>query len=268
MIRFLAAFILFPIIAMAQPLGDDGFARRAAAQIVVLGESHDNPAHHQTQADIIARMFPTAVVYEMLTTDQAAVVRADLVSDQSALEQALGWNGTGWPDFSMYYPIFAASPLAAVYGAAVPRETARQAMKDGIFAAFGADAGTYGLDVPLTDEQQATREALQMAAHCDALPPELLPAMVDVQRLRDARLAQTALRALNETGGPVVVITGNGHARADWGVPAAIKTARPDVTTVSVGQGEDGAAPEGRFDLVLQSPSVAREDPCLGFTKQ
>ena len=92
--------------------------------------------------------------------------------------------------------------------------------------------------------------------------------MVDVQRLRDARLAQTALRALNETGGPVVVITGNGHARADWGVPAAIKTARPDVTTVSVGQGEDGAAPEGRFDLVLQSPSVAREDPCLGFTKQ
>lgn len=268
MIRFLAALILFPVIAMAHPLGGDEFARLAAAQIVVLGESHDNPAHHQAQADIIARVTPTAVVYEMLTVDQAAVVRADLVGDQSALEQALGWNGTGWPDFSIYYPIFAASPNAAVYGAAVPREAARQAMQDALVAAFGDDAGTYGLDAPLTADQQATRESLQMAAHCDALPADLLPAMVDVQRLRDARLAQAALRALTETGGPVVVITGNGHARADWGVPAAIRLAQPDVTTVSVGQGEDGAGPEGRFDLVLQSPSVAREDPCLPFTKQ
>lgn len=268
MIRFLAALILFPVIAMADRLGDDEFARLAAAQIVVLGESHDNPDHHQTQADIIARVTPRAVVYEMLTADQAAVVRADLVGDQRTLEQALGWNGTGWPDFSMYYKIFAASPNAEVYGAAVPREAARQAMQDGLVAAFGADAGTYGLDVPLTAEQQVTREALQMAVHCDALPADLLPTMVDVQRLRDARLAQAALRALTETGGPVVVITGNGHARADWGAPAAIRLAQPDVTTVSVGQGEDGAAPEGRFDLVLQSPSVAREDPCLAFTKQ
>lgn len=268
MIRYLAAFAMFPVIAMGQTLGDDQFARLAAAQIVVLGESHDNPAHHQAQADIVARLAPRGVVYEMLTSGQAALVQADMVGDQIALEQALGWNGSGWPDFAIYYPIFAASPLAAVYGAAVPREAARQAMQDGLVAAFGADAGRYGLDDPLTAEHQATREALQMAAHCDALPADLLPAMVDVQRLRDARLAQTALRALNETGGPVVVITGNGHARGDWGVPAAIRMARSDVTTVSVGQGEDGAAPEGRFDLVLQSPSVPREDPCLAFTKQ
>jgi uncharacterized iron-regulated protein len=267
-IRYGVAFAFLPAFALAQTLGEDGLVRLAAAQIVVLGESHDNPYHHQVQADIVKQILPKAVVYEMLTPEQAALVRPDIVDDEDALEQALGWNGSGWPDFAIYYPIFAAFPMTTVYGAAIPRDVARQAMQDGLVAAFGADADAYGLDVPLTADQQVAREALQMSAHCDALPAELLPAMVDVQRLRDARLAQTALEALKETGGPIVVITGNGHARADWGVPAYIKLVQTDVTVVSVGQGEDDAAPEGRFDIVVQTPSVPREDPCLEFSKE
>jgi uncharacterized iron-regulated protein len=81
-------------------------------------------------------------------------------------------------------------------------------------------------------------------------------------------LAQVALQALDETGGPVVVITGNGHARTDWGMPATLARARRDVKVVSVGQGEDDQAPTGRFDLVVMSPLVQREDPCLAFRTQ
>lgn len=262
------AIAFFSSAAIAAPLDDDHQAVLSSVQIVVIGETHDNPAHHLVQADIVTRLKPTAVVYEMLTGEQAALLDASSVLDQDALEAALGWNAAGWPDFAMYYPIFRASGDAKVFGAAVPRDVARNAMTDGVAATFGAQADLFGLDTPLGADQQAAREALQMAAHCDALPKDLLPAMVDVQRLRDARLAQVALQALEETGGPVVVITGNGHARNDWGVPAMLGLVSAETVTVTIGQGEDGQEPEGGFDLVLDSASVPRADPCDAFRKK
>ena len=88
---------------------------------------------------------------------------------------------------------------------------ARAAQDRPLDAIFGPSAGFYALDKPLPPEQQEEREALQAAAHCDALPDDMLPVMVGIQRLRDARLAETALEALAMHGAPVVVITGNGH---------------------------------------------------------
>ena len=43
------------------------------------------------------------------------------------------------------------------------------------------------------DSEQAAREAEQMAAHCDALPEDILPGFVEAQRLRDAALAEDVL---------------------------------------------------------------------------
>ena len=236
------------------------------AQVLFLGEVHDNPAHHARQAQIVAELQPAAVVWEMLTPDQAALVTPDLIGDAGAMAEALGWADSGWPDFAMYHPIFAAAPGAGHYGAQVSRAQARAAMTDGIAVSFGDGAEAFGLDAALPQDQQTVREALQLAAHCDALPPEMLPMMVDVQRLRDARLAQSALQALRDTGGPVAVITGNGHARLDWGAPAALALAAPDVTIWSLGQGEvDSGAPEGGFDLVEITAGVDRPDPCEAF---
>lgn len=110
-----------------------------------------------------------------------------------------------------------------------------------------------------------------MAAHCDALPIEMLPMMVDIQRLRDARLAETALSAYADLGGPVVVITGNGHARRDWGAPALVERAAGEVTVAALGQGETSGdaegmdAPDGSFDLVEDAAPAERDDPCEDF---
>mmetsp|Transcript_1960 Transcript_1960/g.3380 ORF Transcript_1960/g.3380 Transcript_1960/m.3380 type:complete len:260 (-) Transcript_1960:135-914(-) len=233
------------------------------AGVVILGEFHDNPHHHTKQAEIVAEVQPSALIFEMLTNRQA--LEHVPGADAETLAAAFGWAESGWPDFAMYFPIFAAAPDARVFGAGVPREAARSAMTDGVAFAFGIGAGAYGLTTPLPPAEQEAREALQMAAHCDALPPDMLPAMVDIQRLRDAELAKMALRALQLTGGPVVVITGNGHARTDWGMGTYLARAEPDITTVSVGQSEDGAPLQGTFDLILDSPSVPRDDPCAAF---
>ncbi|MAM62728.1 ChaN family lipoprotein [Maritimibacter sp. UBA3975] len=251
--------LLLPVAAHAGPLAG------AVGDVFVLGEVHDNPAHHEAQAAAIRDIRPRAVVFEMLTEAQAAEVRDDRLDDPEALGELLGWEEAGWPDFDMYYPIFAASRGADVYGAAVPREETREAMDTGVAVAFGEGAEDYGLTDDLSAEELADRLNLQMEAHCGALPLDMLPGMVDLQRLRDAVLARAAITALEETGGPVAVIAGNGHTREDWGVPAYIARVRPQIIVVTMGQGEDGGTPEGTFDTVIDAPGVDRGDPCAAF---
>lgn len=250
----------FAFAEMVLPLAAD------AADIVLIGEQHDNPAHHTLQATWVEMLAPAALVFEMLTPAQAALVTDDNRTAEEDLDRVLQWKESGWPDFGMYFPIFAAAPKAAIYGAAVPREQVRGMMQQELTEVFGAaDAARFGLDRPLDPDQQAHREALQAEAHCDALPENLLPMMVSVQRLRDASLARAALEALEQTDGPVVVITGNGHARADWGAPVYLRHAAPDIALFSLAQGEEGAVPAGQFDATADSPGVDRGDPCDAF---
>nr|WP_281494094.1 ChaN family lipoprotein [Jannaschia sp. S6380] len=215
------------------------------ADIYVLGEIHDNAAHHVRQARMVAEVRPNAIVFEMLTGEQADRITPRTPRDAETLGPLLGWAGSGWPDIAMYAPIMAAHD-SVILGAEVD-----------------LDLSEFDLDRPLPDAQQARREALQAAAHCDALPTEMLPQFVARQRAADARFAAATLRALDEHGAPVVLITGNGHARTDWGVPAMIARVRPELHVVSVIQGEGGAVVPG--DIVLQSAPVERADPCAAF---
>ncbi|MDA5558415.1 ChaN family lipoprotein [Shimia sp. MMG029] len=231
--------------------------------VVFLGEVHDNPVHHSAQAGATLALAPKAMVFEMLTPEQAALVTPELLDDEAALGQALAWDDSGWPEFSMYYPIFAVSGGARIYGAQVPRGLAREVLSSGnMDAAMAGEASQYKLTEPLPEAQQTEREALQMEAHCNALPEEMLPIMVMAQRLRDARLAQSATQALRETGGPVVVITGNGHVRNDWGAPTLMD---PSISVVTFGQLEAEPETAPPYDTWVVTAPVEREDPCAAF---
>ncbi|WP_372840100.1 ChaN family lipoprotein [Phaeovulum sp.] len=235
------------------------------APVVILGEVHDNPAHHANQALALAFLRPSAIVFEMLSEERASYATPANRESAEKLEAALGWEDAGWPDFDMYYQIFEAAPEATIRGADVPREALLQAMRDGAAAAFGGDAARYGLTQPFAPEVQAELEAEQMRAHCDALPPERMAGMVEAQRLRDASLARAVLEALAETGGPVAVITGSGHARRDFGVPAVLQQAAPDVSVLSIGQIEAPADPVQPFDYWIVTEPAPRDDPCAVF---
>lgn len=248
-----------PPAAAAPPIG--------AADVVILGEVHDNPEHHRIQAGYITRLAPRAVVFEMLTPEQAAMVRITPGTDFAALADRLGWAGSGWPDFALYQPVFETLEGIAVFGAALPRDTVRAAFAKGAAAVFGTDAARFGLDRPLPADQLATRRQMQFDAHCGAMPLDTMGGMVEAQRLRDAAFARTTLSALAETGGPVVLITGNGHARTDWAVPHMIAQAAPGVAVFSVGlteKGADGPAPFDRRQITAPAP---RPDPCARFGK-
>lgn len=243
--------------------------------IAVLGEVHDNAAHHRTQAAAIATLAPKAVVFEMLTPDQAAKARVIDPRDAGALARAFDWDQSGWPDFALYAPVFAAVPKGGIRGAALPREDVRRAMTQGAAAVFGAEGRAYGLTAPLAKAEAADLAREIGEDHCGALPPDALPGMVEAQRLRDAAFARATLAALRETGGPVVLVTGTGHARKDRAVPSYLARLAPKARIFVLGQGEcsgadcDTAQAEaaGLYDMLALSAPATRPDPCAALRK-
>ena len=269
-LRSAAALALLSAPAAGEPMDASRAAALPEAGIYVVGEAHDNPAHHRGQAAVVAAVDPAAVVFEMLTPDRAAGWDPALRGDAAALDEALGWSEAGWPDPALYAPLFEAIPEgAAVLGADPGSDVVRAAMDRGAAAVFaegiGGEAARFGLDEPLPVGEQAAREADQLAAHCGVLPEALLPGFVEAQRLRDAAFARAVLEALEVHGPPVVLIAGNGHARIDWGVPAALARAAPDVTVLSIGQFEGGGGPPVDVVATTAPPPRGRADPCEGF---
>jgi uncharacterized iron-regulated protein len=110
--------------------------------------------------------------------------------------------------------------------------------------------------------------------HCGEVPKELLPGLVRAQRARDV---QMALRVAAAGGGGkgAVLITGDGHARTDRGVPAWLERALPGRKHVAIALVEadedlrwprEFAQPYDAdrfpFDFVVFTPRAEREDPC------
>jgi uncharacterized iron-regulated protein len=259
-------------VALAEETSIDAFVATArGADVVVIGEVHDNPGHHENQAEIVRKLKPDALVFEMIQqADEGKVneLRAEGATGQTIAE-AIDWAGSGWPDFDFYAPILEAAPEARIFGAGQPRDDVRRAVEEGAAAVFGPDAAKYRLAEPLSEEEQAARVAEMSAAHCGRLPGDMVPSMIEAQRFRDAGLADAALWARTITGpeAKVVVIAGTGHADLQTGVPAMIAIAEPEVRVLSLGQFEADPGRAGAFDAYMLAPSPERDDPCEGLPK-
>ena len=163
-------------------------------------------------------------------------------------------------------PVFDAADGATIVGMALPRETVRAAFSNGAAEVFGADAARFDLTRPLPDAEQIAREAMQFDAHCAAMPEDLMPGMVEAQRLRDAHFAKVALQTLETYGRPVVVIVGKGHVRTDWGMPVPLAAAAPEVSVYAFAftEGDQSDLP---LDGQIATAAPARDDPCAAFRK-
>lgn len=263
--KALIAFLIFGDALNAGEIAQQDLSELPVADVVILGETHDNPLHHIGQAAAIKAINPKAVVFEMLTPEQAARVTPSLLADEAALQTALGWNQTSWPSFTLYYPVFAAAQNARIFGAARPKTQVRRAYKDGAATVFGAQAAEYGLDQTLPPEQLKIRKQAQYEAHCEAMPLAMMGSMIEAQRFRDAVFSKTLVQALEITGGPVVLIVGAGHARTDWAVPFMLKQAKPEIAVLSLAFVESPIDETPPYGFWITTEPAPRKDPCLAF---
>ncbi len=225
---------------------DPGDLARAVAEadFVLLGETHDNPDHHRLQAWVLAALAAEGrrpvVAFEMIDRDQAESLATHLAAhpdDAAGLGAALGWSERGWPDWAIYRPI---AEVALAHGlplraADVARQTQRDVGRRGLDALTARRRRALGLDEPLPPALSESLRRELMAAHCDLLPEAALDPMAQVQRLRDAVMADSLAAAAPDSKGPVVLIAGRGHVRADRGVPWYLRRRLPEAGILTVG---------------------------------
>ncbi len=263
----------------------------ASASYVLLGETHDNPDHHRLQAWIVEAMLTQdsrpALVFEMIREDQAAALQAHLAEspgDAEGLGPAVEWEERGWPDWSMYKPIAEAAMAAglAIHAGDVARREQEAAARQGFEALDESKVSRLALDRALPEGQHEALEEQLMAAHCDMIPEEAIPAMVRVQRLRDAAMADALIdAATNAETGQAVLIAGREHVRADRGVPWYLRARidSPDVLSVGLMQVSEGLdsiedylpdieAAQAAYDYLWFTPRPHDRDPCEEMRRQ
>ena len=211
--------------------------RLTEAQILLLGETHDHPQHHLIQAEVIKRLKPKTVAFEMVDSDQQATLNQLNQTPPSEWDQVLNWSKRGWPNFELYRPVFeAALSVGARLIAAHPPLATLAPLKLG--GELSSDLRQrLKLDIPLPQAQkEALLEELQ-EAHCGHAPPSIAEAMLKAQRLKDAWMAELMLKVDH----PSVLIVGRGHVNPHRGIPWAI---------------ENLSASEGKLKANAQPPKV------------
>ncbi|HVW29071.1 MAG TPA: ChaN family lipoprotein [Polyangiaceae bacterium] len=200
------------------------------ARFVALGEQHDNADHHRLEAFLLAAASTgrrPAVVFEMIDVDeQTTVDRAAAAhpGDPDAIGAAVDWAHSGWPSWAIYRPVFAVAVGRGLpmKGGGLDRALAHRVAHEGTAALAPDLVRRFALDTPLDPPVRAALRDEMRDAHCGMLPDSMLDAMALIQRARDAELAEK----LAEAGADgAVLVAGNGHVRADRGVPRAFSRA-------------------------------------------
>ncbi len=262
-------------------------SRLARADFVLLGEKHDNPDHHRLQAEalrgLIALGRRPAVGFEMFTVADADAIAkhlAQATNDAAGLGAAVNWHKSGWPDWTMYQPI-AEAALAAklpILATNLPLSSARTMSRGGP-PLEPSVRRELGLDRPLAEAMLARMAADIRKSHCGYGSAASVNAMVDVQRARDAQMAQSLIGGATADG--AVLVVGAGHVRTDYGIPTYLAAKAPEKQVISIAFLEvdeqqtdpnkylradaDEPAP---FNYLWFTPRIDDEDACEKFKSQ
>jgi len=264
------------------------------ADIVLLGEQHDNLDHHLLQAELLRQMVSDGrrpvVAFEQIDVEDQQKVDSAVASQRAApvsgrataISEALLWEKSGWPPFDQYRPVF-----EVALSAELPLRAANLSRKR---AYSGSDLPPQSRALrsarPLDPLAPGARKSLEedvLESHCGYAPSEMLRVMVEAQSRRDRTMADAVAAALEQEplqsqGSGALLICGFGHARNDYGVPLALAQLLPQRSLVSVAlleviPGVTGPrdyaallhAARLPFDYVVFTPRASNEDPCEKF---
>ena len=249
----------------------------AAADIALLGETHDNPVHHEIQlrllrAATVAGPAPALALEQVDLEWQAAVDRARANGASPAAIAEAGHISEGWK-WERYAPLiaFALDHGLPIVATNYSRARSKDVVANGLAALPREDAERLALEPAWSPERNARQRRMLVEGHCGQDDP-IIDRILVVQRVRDALMADAILSHPR-----TVAIIGRGHARADLGVPLYLAQRAPAKRVVSVGLVEVDAgksrpqdyadATAGVHDLVFFTPRTERTDPCAEFKR-
>lgn len=223
------------------------------SRVILLGEVHDNAAQHALRAAALRKLVEggarPAIAFEQFDRGaQDAIDRARRERPRDVdylIAEAKGAPSWGW---AMYKPFIA---LALEYD--LPIVAANLARADAMKTAMAPGASDAPAALVRAQEEAVAK------GHCDLLPQDALPGMARAQIARDRTLAQ-AIAPYAQRG--VVLLTGNGHARKDMGVPQWLAVPSTSIALLEDDEGTTG------FDYFVVTERATRPDPCEELRKR
>jgi uncharacterized iron-regulated protein len=250
-------------------------ARARGAEVVYLGELHDSAQHHAIQTRILEALLAAggrpAIAFEMVPEARQAALEAAVRGDAGPAEvdQQLGWSAQGWPDFAMYWPLFALARKhrLPVVATDLDPDVARRIGRNGLGAA-GDDPARLRSALPddLARDRAIARRL--RAAHCDQISESRATRMLDGWYARNVLIARRVSGAL-ALAPQVVVIIGRGH-QSPGGVPEQLAALRPGTRqlVVSLFEGAADGPTEPLSEIVWVTPARPRPNPCLSLPQR
>ena len=244
-----------------------------ASSYLLLGETHDNADHHRLQAQLLdvwlgAHPRGARVAFEMIDEAQSHALDEPYPVNADALAAKLDWSQSGWPDFSLYRPIF---EVALDHGARiVAAHPNREHLRASMHGASPEETESLKLEPPLPEAERAALAQEIRDSHCGQAPEAMVAPMIAAQTFKDAWMA----RALADATPPAALIAGSGHVRDDRGVPAylARRGGKSVLTVDLIGVQAALEKPEeyelAPYDFVIFTPRVDDASACDRFREQ
>lgn len=257
-------------------------ARAAAADIVLLGEAHDDADHHRWQLHTLAAIHgrrPAMVIgVEMLPRSAQAALDlwvAGTLSEEDFLV-AVNWEKSWGFDPGLYMPLFHFARLHRIPVVAlnVERTLVARVARDGWASVPIAARQGVGDPAPPADAYRQslkgvfgahTREPNRAANQAQdrgsgGASDGRLARFIDAQLIWDRAMAEAISAAASSHPGAVVVaIAGTGHLAHRWGIPHQLADldAPPIIVLLPVAQADTCALATDLADAVYVFPPPA-----------
>lgn len=201
------------------------------ARLVYVGETHDNPASHRLQLDLLRRMcerYPdqVTIAMEMFTPAQQSVLdqwRAGELSEKEFLRQS-NWNQVWRMDFAYYRELlqFARERRVPILGINADKKLVTQVGRQE-FEQLPPEARAT---LPTLDRDDPYHQALVEAIFGDHdKGKSRLGGFQRVQLLWDETMAENIARYLTTPAGEkrrLLIIAGGNHIRNGFGIPRRV----------------------------------------------
>jgi uncharacterized iron-regulated protein len=260
-------------------------ARTNKADVVLLGEIHDNPLQHELQQKLLKTRIDATVRPALMPALMMEQLDAE---SQPALDQALAGSNRDevlnsvtslikFSDWQAYQPFLAIAVdnKLPVIAANTPNRKLQPVIWSGYAAYDAGELKRLAVEQVWSESRQNYLETHMGGAHCGKLRDELRGGLARSQRLRDALMVDSAVSSIDRG---VVAIVGSSHARRDIGLPLYFAARAPSARLLSLafievspgvtdpGKYEaDSATGEVPYDVVWFTPRVDRIDPCANL---
>ncbi|MDP7029681.1 MAG: ChaN family lipoprotein [Phycisphaerales bacterium] len=226
--------------------------RLGGADVVVLGEQHNDATGHAVQLAVVEDLLTEggsgAVALEMLERDEQVLIedyREGLIDAEvfARLSRSTSWAGPGsWE--AWYQPIIDAAidRDAGVVAANAPRRYVKVARTEGWERLDQlADDRKWLVDHPDAPITGAYRDRFieLMGGHSeddetDEEALELAESFFLAQQVWDATMANSVSQALEQSGPPVILLVGRFHSDAEGGTTRQIARLHPSARIVTI----------------------------------